>query len=168
MAKRKDKNRDQSIRRAKHERREHARRARHEQRKQQQQLSPPKVKFTSDFGAGILQNCGPQLLCTWELPRADVDALQKAGRPVPKPIFGALLLDTGATRTCIALQAAIDLGLQPRRMQDGFGAGGAHKNPLSLARLDIRTTNPKTNTTTGFSWERQVEAIPSLLKSAAR
>ena len=170
MAKHKDKDRDQSIRRAKHERRENARRARQDQRRQQQQqdqLSPPKVSFTSDFGAATLQNCGPQLFCTWALPRADVDALQKAGRAVPQPVNGALLLDTGATRTCIALQTAIDLGLQPRRMQDGFGAGGAHKNPVFLARLDIRITNPKTNITHGFSWEQEVEGIPELHKFAA-
>src|SRR5712692_2553231 len=115
MTKKGDRRRSQGIRQAKHERRESARKERQAERKQQLG-HPPNVKFTSVFGPDILAGCGPQLFCEWEIPAATADAMRKAGRAVPSPISGAILLDTGATRTCIALKTAIDLGLQPTRM----------------------------------------------------
>jgi hypothetical protein len=167
MSKRKgDKQRDQSIRKARHERRESARRAKQEQRKQQKQLAAP-AKFTSEYGPDILANCGPQFFCEWGVAQATADAMQRAGRPIPPHIAGALLLDTGATRTCIALKTAIDLGLQPRRMQAGYGAAGKHSNPVFLARLEIKIVDPVTNKMYGFAWEQEVEGIPELHNFAA-
>lgn len=109
-----------------------------------------------------MERCGPQFLCAWGLPWALEDALRKAGRAVPPPIAGALLLDTGATRTCIALKTATDLGLHPTRMQDGYGAGGRHINPVFLARLEIRIIDPETQVTHTFAWEQEVEGIREL------
>jgi predicted aspartyl protease len=93
--------------------------------------------------------------------------MRSGGRPVPGPIAGALLLDTGATRTCIALKAAQELGLQARRMQEGFGANGKYSNQVFLAKLEIRIMDPKTKMVHSFSWEQEVEGIPELHNFAA-
>lgn len=167
MTRKRDKQRDQSIRQARHERRESARQARQAERKQQQQAGPQNVKFTFVFGPDVLAACGPQFFCEWGVAAATADALQKAGRAIPSPVAGALLLDTGATRTCIALQTATDLGLQPTRMQDGLGAAGKHRNPVFLARLVIRITDPVTELTHHFAWEQEVEGISELHTFAA-
>ncbi len=167
MSKRKgEKQRDRSLRQAKHERRESARRAKQEQRRQQQPPTPP-AKFTSDYGPHILATCGPQLFCTWGIPEASAAAMRQAGRTVPPNVPGALLLDTGATRTCIALQTAKTLGLQPTRIQEGYGAAGKHSNLVFLARLEIKIVDPKTNQIQGFAWEQEVEGIPELHNFAA-
>jgi len=93
--------------------------------------------------------------------------MRQAGRPVPLAIAGALLLDTGATRTCIGLQTATELGLQPTRIQEGYGAAGKHSNLVFLARLEIKIVDPETNQEQGFAWEQEVEAIPELHNFAA-
>lgn len=167
MSKKGNRPRSEGARKAKHERRESARRTRQAERRQQQAPSNLPYKFTSDYGPDVLANCGPQFFCRWGIPAAMAEAMRKSGRNVPPPIGGAILLDTGATRTCIALKTAIDLGLQPTRMQDGFGAGGKHSNPVFLARLDIQIANPKTNAVQEFAWEQEVEGIPELHNFAA-
>lgn len=93
--------------------------------------------------------------------------MRQAGRPVPPAIAGALLLDTGATRTCIALQTATELGLQPTRIQEGYGAAGKHSNLVFLARLEIKIIDSETSQEQGFAWEQEVEAIPELHNFAA-
>src|SRR6266436_3170880 len=87
-------------------------------RKQGQQQQ---ARFTSEYGSHVLETYGPHLFCTWGVPEAAAAAMRIAGRPVPADVAGALLLDTGAARTCIALQTATELGLQPTRIQQGYG-----------------------------------------------
>lgn len=89
------------------------------------------------YGRALLLAYGPWLEAKWGVPAPLAKALEAAGRPVPAPIEGCLLLDTGATRTCISCLAADRLQLQPVGQVDGFGAGGAHKNPLYFAHLMI-------------------------------
>jgi hypothetical protein len=156
-----------AIRQARHERREKARKDRQAERRQQPRPPVVNAKFVLEYGCAILEACGPQFFCEWGVPAATVDFLKNAGRPVPAPIVGALLLDTGATRTCIALKTANDLGLQPRRMVDGLGAAGEHKNQVFLACLHIKITDPVTKQIIGFAWEQEVEGIPELHRFAA-
>ncbi|HYM62753.1 MAG TPA: hypothetical protein VEZ11_17850 [Thermoanaerobaculia bacterium] len=116
------------------------------------------------YGPGILYRCGPLLLGRWLVPQVIADALVEARRPVPASVIGALLLDTGATNTCISNRAANDLGLIPTRVQDGFGAGGRHRNPVYLARLEMTIADEKAQQT--FGWEQEVQGIPDLEKHA--
>jgi hypothetical protein len=162
-----DKRRAGAIRKAKHDRRDAARKERQAEKKKQQGFAPAHVEFTIPFGCDTLESCGPQFFCLWGVADVDAEALRNAGRPVPDPIAGALLLDTGATRTCIALQAAQQLGLQARRMQEGFGANGKYVNQVFLARLEIRIMDPNTKVVHPFSWEQEVEGIPELHNLAA-
>ena len=162
-------NRNDSSRNARHQQRESARVQRQAEKQLQKQQSPANLpnKFTLEYGEAVLANCGPQFFCSWGIPAATADALRKAGRAVLPPLQGALLLDTGATRTCIALQAATQLGLQATRMQDGIGAGGKYSNPVFLARLEIRIVHPKTGIVHPYAWEQEVEGIPELHNFAA-
>lgn len=167
MKRRKGRETTEEVRRARHERRNQARQVRQEERRQQMAVSDPAYKFTNDYGVDTLATCGPQFYCNWHIPAAVADALRKAGRPVPPMAQGAILLDTGATRTCIAQKTADELGLQPTRMQDGFGAGGKHSNPVYLARLEIKIVHPKTGAIHPYAWEQEVEGIPELHNCAA-
>ena len=134
-------------------------------RKEEQRRSSS--KFTSLYGSRVLEKYGPHLFCRWGVPEAVSAAMQQVGRPVPPDIDGALLLDTGAARTCIGLQTANELGLQPTRIQEGYGAAGKHRNLVFLARLEIKIVDPETSQEQGFAWEQEVEAIPELHNFAA-
>ena len=65
-------------------------------------------------------------------------AIASTGRPVPAPITGAILVDTGATTTCISEQSARDLGLRPVDTQETYGAGGKHTNNVYAVHLELR------------------------------
>jgi hypothetical protein len=48
-----------------------------------------------------------------------------------------MLIDTGAASTCIALDAAGELGLTPLRLEKSYGAGGLHELPVFGVQLTI-------------------------------
>jgi len=74
----------------------------------------------------------------WALPEALVRALSKKGRSVPSAVQGLLLIDTGASHTCIGAEVARELGLQSRSFVETHGAGGWHSSPEFFARLSFR------------------------------
>jgi predicted aspartyl protease len=53
-----------------------------------------------------LAHYGPRLQITVGLAQPIAEELQKAGKPVPEPISGQALIDTGASATCIDDEAA--------------------------------------------------------------
>lgn len=99
----------------------------------------------------------------WSVPQVVQDFLQTQGVSIPRPVQGALLLDTGATGTCISIRAADRLGLKPTRLVAGFGAGGATNNPVYQARLCIPIANPN-GTGVDLIMEQEVQGIPELEK----
>lgn len=148
------------------QRREKQRKTEYAQQKHRERYGSSQLptKFETTYGPEFLAANGPLLVGSWSLPRAVLDALTAAGKPIPSEVNGALLLDTGATGTCISLKAANLLGLHPTRLQDGYGAGGVHKNPVFLANLEIRITDPRTQLGSAFGWEQEVQGIPDLEK----
>lgn len=148
------------------QKREKHRKKKYAQQKHQQRYTPPQPprKFEIPYGPDFLRAFGPLLFASWSVPRAVRDALGAAARPVPQEVNGVLLLDTGASGTCISMKAATALGLHPTRLQAGYGAGGLHQNPVFLANLEIRITDPKTLMTSAFGWEQEVQGIPDLEK----
>lgn len=126
--------------------------------------TPPPIpkRFTHTYGPDFLRSVGPLILATWSVPTMLANQLTAEGKVVSAPVLGALLLDTGASGTCISSQAAQMLGLQPTRLQRGFGAGGEHENPVYLAKLEISITDHKTGVQTMFGWEQEVQGIPDL------
>lgn len=57
---------------------------------------------------------------------------------MPPPVQGLLLLDTGASHTCIGAEVARELGLQATSLVESHGAGGWHQSPEFFARLSFR------------------------------
>jgi hypothetical protein len=114
------------------------------------------------YGHEFLLFYGPLLVASWSVPQAMIDARQQQGLPIPQPAHGSLLLDTGASISCISLKAADALGLTPTRMASGYGAGGPTHNPIFFAKLEISISNQ--SATTSFSWEQEVQGVPDLEK----
>ena len=80
---------------------------------------------------------------------------------VPAPVSGVVLLDTGATGTCISIKAADALGLKATRLAAGFGSGGDTLNPVFQARLHISMTNSE-GISRVLTWSQEVQGIPKL------
>jgi len=120
------------------------------------------TKFLQNYGPGFLLAPGPLFVAQWWFPASVAQMRAAAGHKLPPPKRGAVLLDTGADKTCISLKAAQDLGLKPTRMQPGFGAGGQHVNPVFLAAFELHITDDKTGLATAIGWEQEVAAIPNM------
>jgi len=58
-----------------------------------------------------LQLRGPLLQVTVTIEQNMAQVLLEQGKPVPSPVAGRALLDTGASTTCVDEQAALQLGL---------------------------------------------------------
>jgi hypothetical protein len=121
----------------------------------------PQTHFNQEYGPDFLQAFGPLFLGSFSAPDALVSALSAAGRQIPGPVAGAILIDTGADGTCIAIAAAQQLGLHPTRTQSGFGAGGQHESPVYFARFSFLIGPPGANQTK-ISWEQELLGIPNL------
>jgi hypothetical protein len=72
-----------------------------------------------------------------------------------------MLVDTGASATCIALDAAQELGLSPLRYEKSFGAGGLHELPVFGVLLTITFANPMGGEY-GANGDIQAKGIPEL------
>ncbi len=56
-----------------------------------------------------------------------------------------MLIDTGATKTCMALDVAQELGLQAIRIEKSYGAHGLQENEVFHARLQVGFAGPAGN-----------------------
>ena len=81
---------------------------------------------------------------------------------MPEAVLGYMLVDTGATRTCMALDTAHELGLTRIGLQKTYGAGGLHENELFQAHLSLMVTDGL-----AISSTLQVMGIPDLNKHLA-
>jgi hypothetical protein len=102
---------------------------------------------------------------TWSVPPVLAKRLIRADRPVPASILGELLLDMGASSTCISRTAADELGLTPIRFGRTYGAGGLHELPIYRAQLSISITDPAGTST--FNFDVEANAIERLEESIA-
>jgi hypothetical protein len=74
-----------------------------------------------------------------------------------------MLIDTGATNTCMALDVAEELNLSPVGIKPSYGVGGLHHNKLFEAYLTITVADSFGQRTTVESF-RQVAGVPDLNK----
>ena len=85
-----------------------------------------------------LHQLGPRLQITLSLLEAQLKAIADIGEPLPNPISGVALIDTGALSTCIDQKAADAAGLAV--VDSGLMTSATHENelvPIYAARLDI-------------------------------
>lgn len=95
------------------------------------------------------------------MPKALELALGQAGRPIPQPVYGYMLIDTGARRTSMALDVAQEMRLQAIGIQNTYGAGGLHSNEVFEALLTISIAD-KTGAQVSVNGEIQAMGIPRL------
>lgn len=76
------------------------------------------------FAPEALSQVGLLLPVEISVPSSLAKYLASHGQPVPEPVAGFALIDTGATKSCIDSEAARRLGLQPiNTIQLGTAAG---------------------------------------------
>lgn len=125
---------------------------------------PPKppTGITRKLPPDVLRSTGPVLKATVSVPEAERTARASLGRPIPEPVGGLMLIDTGASSTCVSRHVAEKLKLKPLRITHGLGAGGVHRNPVYFVRLEIAFGDPKTGQRQTFAWEQEAQGIPNL------
>jgi len=143
-------------------RRDRLRRDRHRRNQPRKPPSGGRLRF----GRAVLAKVGPVLQAKLEVPITLADELRRRGEAVPEPVAGALLIDTGATKTCISQAAAARLGLLPTRIAQGYGAGGKHENPVYLVRFALAFLDEAVGLGQAFEWEQEAQAIPDLEKAS--
>lgn len=84
-----------------------------------------------------LQFVGPLVWVTWSVPESLARRLREAGRAVPAPVLGRLLVDTGASATAISVEAAQELGLQQIDVGHTYGIHGLQENPIYEVHLTV-------------------------------
>jgi hypothetical protein len=107
---------------------------------------------------------GPLIKAAWSVPPALADALRASGRPVPNAVPGLLLIDTGATKTCMALQVARELKLNAVGFSKALGAGGLVEHEDFMAHLAVTISDSFGNMTL-VEADQRVAGIPELDKS---
>src|SRR5262245_66063893 len=80
-------------------------------------------------GADALVEVGALLQVQIEVPPVLAQSFEKAGRPIPAPISGVALIDTGATRTAVDLRVQKALEIQAVGKVGIATAGGRRQMP---------------------------------------
>jgi hypothetical protein len=83
---------------------------------------------------------GPFLPVQIEAPSALISQLEAAGNPLPAPIPGFALIDTGATVTAVDETAIGRLGVEPIDVATVGTAGGAQPRSVYPGRLSFPGT----------------------------
>ncbi len=113
-------------------------------------------------GADGLARSGPIVVATWSVPTALAKILAQSGHAVPKPIVGHMLVDTGASKTCIADDVAAELGLKPVGRGNSFGAHGVGSVDRYFAHFRFSMVNQQTSEVVVVDRETLVDAVPKL------
>jgi hypothetical protein len=95
--------------------------------------APPGANFPD-----LLQARGPYVDVELRVPPALAASLAAAGKPVPAPINGPALLDTGASVSCVDKSVPPKLGLNPVGTTILQGAKGGGPSSLFPMRLEIQ------------------------------
>ena len=79
-------------------------------------------------------------------------ALMAAGKPMPEPVTGLALIDTGATFACVDKAAAVRAGLPTRRTAKMASASHAeHEVPVFAGRIVLDSININTPNAMGVN-----------------
>ena len=103
---------------------------------------------------------GPIVRAQWGVPTVQGNLLKALGKSVPNPVAGHMLIDTGAAKTCIAEDVAIELGLKPIGKARTFGAHGQGEANKYVAHFSFSIKNKSSNLL--IEREMITAAIPQL------
>jgi predicted aspartyl protease len=88
--------------------------------------------------AGLLQVAGPQVGVQIEVPAALAQKLTASNLPIPAPVKGMALIDTGATMTAVDAAAVSALGVNPIGVVPVGTAGGPTSHPVYPIKLQLQ------------------------------
>jgi len=91
-------------------------------------------------GPGLVLQ-GPVLEVIVSVPQPVAESLQREKKPVPNPVVGVALIDTGATRTSIDNSVVSALGIPPTGTTKLGTAGGAQEATLHAVQIIFPTMN---------------------------
>jgi hypothetical protein len=98
----------------------------------------PPLRIPAQLPPDALVSIGPHVAATWTVPPVVADWLRRAGRAVPPPVNGYVLVDTGASVTCIDQDVAeLQLKLRPTRVQEMVGSVGSHGTNAYFATFEF-------------------------------
>ena len=124
---------------------------------------PPPTRFSMQFASPQeLEVIGPLAIAQLSVPRALADQRMRAGRVVAAPITGYMLIDTGASCTCIAEETALALELPVIDVGTTYGAGGKHDLNIYPVFMALRIEDGKTGMVSEISNEIRASGIPEL------
>lgn len=83
---------------------------------------------------------GPLIQIQIEVPTALAESLRLGGLPIPNPVDGLALIDTGATLTSIHAPILVGLGIQPIGIANVGTAGGPQQQSTYPARFSFPGT----------------------------
>lgn len=83
----------------------------------------------------FLETFGPITQVEVHVPTALADFLQQTTQPIPQPVIGWALIDTGATSTCVDSSVIQSLGVPPIGVAAVGTAGGPQQQPVFPAAL---------------------------------
>lgn len=92
---------------------------------------------TKQPDANGLATAGPILQVEIQVPQAIAKSLSDAGQPIPKPIVGFGLVDTGASLTCVDEAQLKALSLNPVSTANVGTASGAAQQNVYACHLRI-------------------------------
>ena len=90
---------------------------------------------SNNLNPGDLAESGPVLSVEVSLPSSLAQLLSSASQPLPAPVPGFALIDTGASRTCVDRRTLSALGLNPIGVVPVGGVAGRSRHELFPARL---------------------------------
>jgi hypothetical protein len=125
----------------------------------------PPTKFTIIAGP-LLEHVGPLVVAEWSVPKSLADQLVAEGKPVPPPVVGHVLVDTGARKTGIAQHTAEMLSLTSIGTASSFGAHGPQESVRYCADFTLRIIDLPTGKALAVTFEdHEVLGIPKMKES---
>lgn len=88
-------------------------------------------------GPGGLRGAGPVLPVEVAVPSALSKLLAQQGQNIPSPISGFVLIDTGATRSCVHIDVVSKLGVNPIGIIELATASGKSQHHLYPAKFNF-------------------------------
>src|SRR5256885_8960666 len=110
-----------------------------------------------------LQQGGPVVAIQVEIPTVLAQALTQAGKPVPQPVSGQALIDTGATLSAVDSQVVTSLGIAPTGLTNVGHAAGADQQPAFPARVVIPAFGLAVDIQSALGAQIQSQGIIALL-----